>query len=52
MARMGRNQFLTDEEIQNKPKVTKDLLIRIFSYLKPYAKQMLLVLFLIVRIFF
>ena len=47
MARMGRNQFLTEEEIQNKPKVTKDLLIRIFSYLKPYAKQMLLVLFLI-----
>ena len=48
MARpMGRNQFLSEEELQNKPHVTKELLIRIFSYLKPYSKQMLLVLFLI-----
>lgn len=36
--------FLSDEEKQNKPKVTKALLLRIFSYLKPYWKQMLLVL--------
>ncbi len=36
--------FLSDEEMQNKPKVTKELIKRIFSYLKPYWKQMLLVL--------
>ena len=48
MARpMGRNPFLTEEELQNKPQVTKELIVRIFSYLKPYSKQMLLVLFLI-----
>ena len=36
--------FLTEEEKQNRPKVTKELLVRIFSYLKPYWKQLLLVL--------
>ena len=36
--------FLSEEEKNNKPKVTKALLLRIFSYLKPYWKQMLLVL--------
>ena len=36
--------FLTEEEKQNRPKVTKELLTRIFSYLKPYWKQLLLVL--------
>ena len=36
--------FLSDEEKKNKPKVTKALLGRIFSYLKPYWKQMTLVL--------
>ncbi len=36
--------YLTDEEKKNKPKVTKELLIRIYSYLKPYRKQMALVL--------
>ena len=36
--------YLTDEEKQNKPKVTKQLLTRIFSYLKPYRKQFALVL--------
>lgn len=36
--------FLTDEEMENRPKVTKELLIRIFSYLKPYTKQFCLVL--------
>lgn len=39
--RMG---YLTEEEKKNRPKVTKELLKRIFSYLKPYWKQMLLVL--------
>ncbi len=43
---MGRG-FLTEEEKANKPKVTKELLLRVFSYLKPYWKQMALVLFCI-----
>ncbi|MBO4877162.1 MAG: ABC transporter ATP-binding protein [Ruminococcus sp.] len=36
--------FLSEEEKQNKPKVTKELIQRIFSYLKPYWKQLMLVL--------
>lgn len=36
--------FLTEEEKQNKPRVTRGLLKRIFSYLKPYRIQMLFVL--------
>ncbi len=36
--------FLTDEEKKNRPKVTNELLIRIFSYMKPYWKQFGLVL--------
>ena len=39
---MGRG-FLSEEEKANQPKVTKDLLKRVFSYLRPYWKQMLLV---------
>ena len=39
--------FLSEDEKKNRPKVTKALLGRIFSYLKPYRKQMLLVLFAI-----
>ena len=35
--------FLTEEEKKNKPKVTKELLLRILSYLKPYWPQFLLV---------
>lgn len=37
-------RFLTEEEKKNRPKVTKELLARIFSYMKPYRKQFLLVL--------
>lgn len=51
MAPIGRNVsrgFLTDEEKANMPKVTLPLLKRIFSYLLPYWKQMILVLTLIV----
>ncbi len=44
---MSRN-FLTEEEMANRPKVTVSLLKRIFSYLLPYWKQMLLVLVFIV----
>ena len=43
MGRMGRG-FLTEEEKANRPKVTKALLRRIFSYLLPYWKQLLLVM--------
>lgn len=39
-----RGGYLTDEEKANKPKVTKELLIRVFSYLKPYWKQLILAL--------
>ena len=40
--------FLTEEEKKNRPKVTLDLLKRIWSYLIPYWKQMLLVFVFIV----
>ena len=45
---MRGNRFLSEEEIANKPKVTKELLLRIGSYLLPYYKQMILVLLLII----
>ena len=44
----GPIKFLTEEEKQNMPKVTKELLLRILSYLKPYWLQLLLVLAAIV----
>ena len=37
-------QFLTEEELNNKPKVTSSLLKRVGSYLTPYWKQLVLVL--------
>ena len=40
--------YLTEEEKANRPKVTLALLKRIFSYLLPYWKQMILVLVFIV----
>ena len=40
---MGPRGFLTDEEKQNMPKVTKELIVRILSYLKPYWLQFILV---------
>jgi len=44
MAGGGRNSlgprgFLTEEEKKNVPKITKELLIRILSYMKPYRIQ-------------
>ncbi len=36
--------YLTEEEKKNKPKVTKGLIRRIFSYLKPYRLQLFFVL--------
>ncbi|MBO4384340.1 MAG: ABC transporter ATP-binding protein [Clostridia bacterium] len=40
--------FLTDEEKKNRPKVTWPLIKRILSYLKPYWKQMAIVLLCII----
>ena len=41
-------QFLTEEEKKNQPKVTPELLKRVFSYLRPYLKQLILVLLCII----
>ena len=43
MRSFGPRGFLTEEEKQNMPKVTKSLLVRILSYLKPYTAQFLVV---------
>ena len=40
---LGPRGFLTEEEKKNMPKVTKGLLRRIFSYMKPYWLQFLFV---------
>ena len=40
---LGPRGFLSEEEKQNMPKVTKELLLRITSYLKPYWLQFLFV---------
>ncbi len=40
---LGPRGFLTEEEKKNMPKITKGLLLRIFSYLKPYWLQFLFV---------
>ena len=40
---LGPRGFLTDEEKKNLPTVSRDLLLRILSYLKPYWAQFLLV---------
>lgn len=39
----GPRGFLTEEEKRNKPKVTKELLLRIVRYLKPYKWHFILV---------
>lgn len=36
---LGPRGFLTEEEKKNVPKITKELLIRILSYMKPYRIQ-------------
>ena len=46
--RFGPRGFLTDEEKQNAPKVTKELIFRILKYLKPYWFQLLIVFAIIV----
>ena len=40
---LGPRGFLTDDEKTNMPKVTKELLLRILSYLKPYWLQFIFV---------
>ena len=40
---LGPRGFLTEEEKKNMPKVTKALLVRILSYLKPYWLQFMFV---------
>ena len=44
----GSRGYLTEEEKANAPKVTKELLVRIFSYLSPYWKQFVVVLVCII----
>ena len=46
----GPNRFLTEEEKKNRPRITKALLKRIFSYLLPYWPQLLLVLAAIIPV--
>lgn len=41
--RFGPRGFLTEEEKKNKPKVTKGMILRILSYMKPYTLQFILV---------
>ena len=48
MRGFGPRGFLTEDEKQNAPKITKELLVRIFKYLLPYTFQLLLVLVIIV----
>ena len=43
----GPRSFLTKEEKENMPKVTKELIVRILSYLKPYRLQFAFVFFAI-----
>lgn len=46
MNRLGKG-FLTEEEKNNRPKITRETVLRIISYLKPYWKQMLMVVVVI-----
>ena len=44
----GARGFMSEEEKASLPKVTKALLLRVFSYLRPYWKQLLLALLCII----
>ena len=44
----GMRNFMSEEEKAQAPKVSKELLIRIFSWLKPYWKQLCLTLLCII----
>ncbi len=45
---LGPRGFLTEEEKQNAPKISKELLIRILKYLKPYWLQLIIVFAIII----
>ena len=42
--RRGYSGFLTEEEKSDRPQITRAFLLRVLSYLKPYWKQLILVL--------
>ncbi|MBQ2509671.1 MAG: ABC transporter ATP-binding protein [Erysipelotrichaceae bacterium] len=48
MRGLGPRGFLTDEEKENTPKITKELIFRILSYLKPYWLQLIIVFAIII----
>jgi len=43
-----RSSFLTQQEKANRPKISKELIKRISSYLKPYFKHLILVVLIII----
>ncbi len=45
---LGPRGFLTEEEKQNIPKLSKELVVRILSYLKPYWLQLIIVFAIII----
>ena len=45
---LGPRGFLTEEEKQNAPKISKELIIRILKYLKPYWLQLIIVFAIII----
>ena len=45
---LGPRGFLTEEEKQNAPKISKELIIRILKYLKPYWLQLIVVFAIII----
>lgn len=46
--RGSRGAFLTEEEKANQPKITMELVQRITHYLKPYTKQLVLIVLIII----
>ena len=45
---LGPRGFLTEEEKQNIPKLSKEVIVRILSYLKPYWLQLIIVFAIII----
>ncbi len=48
MSMRRRSSFLTQQEKANRPKISKELIKRISSYLKPYFKHLILVVLIII----
>ena len=40
--------YMTEEEKANQPEITPELVKRVFSYLKPYSRQLVLVIICII----